>query len=246
MPRCCDPAGRGVPARFGPILWLACCLTALVSWGPAAALAGPEAVRVVRVFDGDTCQLDDGRRLRLSGIDAPETSHDGAPAQYFADASADLLARLTRGQALRFVPVGEGRDRFGRLLGELLLADGTSVGERMLAEGAAFYFWHADLPRTLSERALVAERRAMAAGAGFWPRILALPAPPGPYVGNAASRRFHAPGCPHAGKISPRNRVALPTLAEAFGQGFAPARECTPWPAAAGRPSMDHPGRKGP
>lgn len=185
---------------------------------------------MARVFDGDTCLLEDGRRLRLAGIDAPETSHDGQPAQYYAKEAAALLARLTAGQPLRLVAVGEGRDRFGRVLGDLRLPDGASISERLAAEGAAYYFWHADLPNDLSDRLLAAQRRAMAAGQGFWPRILAMPAQEQPYVGNVASHRFHAPNCPDARRISPRNRVALPTLAAAFDKGLAPARNCSPWP----------------
>ena len=205
-------------------------LAALAVCVEPALAQGAATVRVVAVLDGDTCQLTDGRRLRLAGIDAPETAHDGRPVQYHAAESAALLARLTRGVPLRFVGVGPGKDRFGRLLGDLVLPDGASAAERQIAEGAAFCFWFDDVPRELADRLLAAQRRAMAAGKGFWPRILALPRPAVPFVGNAASRRFHAPGCPDGARISRRNRVLLPTLADAFGRGFAPARECTPWP----------------
>ncbi len=199
---------------------------------PAGTWAAPDRVAVLRVFDGDTCQLADGRRLRLAGIDAPETGHGGAPAQYYAAEAASLLARLTVGQPLRLEPVGEGRDRFGRLLGDLVGPDGASVALRMLDQGAAYVFWHPDLPASWTDRALAAQRRAMAGRVGFWARILSLPAPDRPYVGNAASRRFHDPRCRDAGRIGPRNRVLLPDLAAAFGQGYAPARDCTPWPPA--------------
>jgi micrococcal nuclease len=201
-----------------------------VLFWPVFCLAASDLVSVARVFDGDTCLLEDGRRLRLAGIDAPETSHDTQPAQYYAKEATALLARLTMGQPLRLVVAGEGRDRFGRVLGDLKLPDGASISERLVAEGAAYYFWHADLPNDLTERLLTVQRRAMATGLGFWPQILALPAQARPYIGNIASRRFHAPDCPDARRISPRNRVVLPTLADAFGRGLAPARNCTPWP----------------
>lgn len=206
--------------------------TALLVVLAAPAVAGEAVVRLAAVIDGDTCQLTDGRRLRLAGIDAPERAHDGRPAQYHAAESAELFDRLTRNIPLRFVGVGPDKDRFGRLLGELLLPDGTSVGERLIAQGAAFCFWFDDVPRELADRLLAAQRRAMAAGRGLWPRLLALPAPPRPYVGNAASRRFHGPDCPDGARVGRRNRVLLPTLADAFGRGFAPARDCTPWPDA--------------
>lgn len=202
---------------------------ASAAWGlPAAPAARPELVETV--LDGDTCQLAGGARVRLAGIDAPELAHDGQPAQYYAAESKNTLTRLVVGAAVQFVGVGPGHDRFGRLLGDLLLPGGVSVAERLVAEGAAFCFWFDDVPPQLEVRLLAAQQRAMAAGKGFWPRMLSLPAPPGPYVGNANSRRFHSPGCPDAARIARRNRVLLPTLREAFTRGFAPARECTPWP----------------
>lgn len=211
------------------LLALALTVTAALAWCALAAAAQP-LVRVEWVLDGDTCRLAGGDRVRLAGIDAPELAHDGQPAQYYAAESKAMFMRLVRDVSLRFVGVGSGHDRFGRLLGELFLPDGTSVGERLVAEGAAFCFWFDDLPPALADRLLAAQRRAMAAGKGFWPRLLSLPAPAAPYVGNAASRRFHAPDCPDAARIGRRNRVALPSLAEAFARGFAPARACTPWP----------------
>ena len=199
------------------------------AWGqPAAPAARP--VPVEAVFDGDTCRLAGGARVRLAGIDAPELAHDGQPAQYYAAESKNTLSRLVAGAGVQFVGVGPGHDRFGRLLGDLLLPSGVSAAERLVAEGAAFCFWFDDIPPPMQARLLAAQQRAMAAGKGFWPRLLSLPAPPDPYIGNVASRRFHAPGCPDAARIARRNRVLLPTLRETFAQGFAPARECTPWP----------------
>ena len=200
-----------------------------------ARAGGGERVRVERVFDGDTCRLDDGRTVRLAGIDAPEGAHGDAPAQFFAAEAKAALERHVMGRELRLVRAGQGGDRFGRILGDFLLTDGASVAEALVADGAAFVFWHRDLPTPLCARLLAAERRAMASGRGFWPRLLALPRPPRPYVGNASSCRFHDADCPQGRAVSPRNRVAFPDLRAAFAAGFAPARECTPWPAAAGR-----------
>jgi endonuclease YncB( thermonuclease family) len=186
--------------------------------------------RVVRVYDGDTCRLSDGRVVRLAGVDAPEVAHNGAPAQYYAAASRDALARLVMGRAVHLVVRGDEGDRFGRVLGDFLLPEGGTAVEALSADGAVFVFWHRDLSEAAFERLLTLQRRAMAQGRGFWPQLLALPAPSRGYVGNAASKRFHAADCPEAARISPRNRVALPDLRQAFARGYSPARECTPWP----------------
>ncbi|MEA4855772.1 MAG: thermonuclease family protein [Solidesulfovibrio sp.] len=202
------------------------------------ARAGGEAVGVARVFDGDTCRLADGRVLRLAGVDAPETAHGKAPAQYYAAEATAAFSRLVAGKALGLVVSGDGGDRFGRLLGDLVLPDGTSVTEALLAQGTVFVFWHRDMAEADFGRLLALQRRAMGEGRGMWPRLLGEPAAGRGFVGNANSRRFHEARCPEAGRISPRNRVPFTSLREAFFQGYAPARECTPWPAAGegGRP----------
>ncbi len=212
-----------MPARS---FCLAVVLCLCLAWGNAWA------VPVGHVFDGDTFALADGRRVRLVGIDAPELAHGGNEAQYFANEAKAALVRLVGGADVRLAPAGQGEDRFGRILAEVFLPDGRSVNEMLLAQGAAYFFWHRDLSPELSARFLAAQRQAMAAGRGFWPRIAALPAPGRPYVGNTASRRFHDPRCPDAARVSPRHRVFLTTMSQALGEGYAPARDCSPWPAA--------------
>ncbi len=211
-------------------LCLQCCTLVAVVLCVSVASAGMESVRVKRVFDGDTCLLEDGRRVRLAGIDAPETAHGRVPAQYYAGNATTRLVELTKGQLLQLAVAGDGSDRYGRIVGELRLPNGASLGEILVSEGAATYYWHSGLPGDLLERLLAAQHRAMETGRGVWPRILALPRPPAPYVGNAATRRFHSPDCPDARRISPKNKVYLANAGEAFKQGFSPARDCTPWP----------------
>ena len=223
--------GRSLTARAGRRLWAVLALAALcLLGGVGAGRAADETVRAVAVYDGDTCRLADGRTLRLAGVDAPETAHGDRPAQYFAEQAKTALHELVREGPLRFVGVGPGQDRYGRLLGDLALPDGRSVTEILLSRGCVFVFWHEDVGPAVCNRQLALQRRAMAEGQGFWPRLLSLPSPGAPYVGNASSHRFHAPSCPDAARIGRRNRVALPTLGEAFSQGYAPARDCTPWP----------------
>lgn len=223
--------GRTFMARGGRRYWAVLALAAFCLAGVAkTGRAAEETVRMVAVYDGDTCRLADGRTLRLAGVDAPETAHDGRPAQYFAEQAKAALEGLVRGVPLRFVGVGSGQDRYGRLLGDLVLPDGRSITEILLSRGCVFVFWHEDVGEAVFNRYLDLQRRAMAEGQGFWPRLLSLPPPAAPYVGNASSHRFHGPSCPDAVRMGRRNRVALPTIGEAFYQGYAPARNCTPWP----------------
>lgn len=85
---------------------------------------------VVSVHDGDTLKLDDGRTIRLSGIDAPEI------AQPYGIESRDLLRKLTRKKMIRVET--NGKDRYGRTIGEIFVGK-HSVNRAMVRRGAAWW-----------------------------------------------------------------------------------------------------------
>ena len=93
---------------------------------------------VEKVIDGDTVVLSGGEHVRLLGIDAPEL-HPGRPGRAgpFPEPGAaearDALRALVAGQTLRVER--HGRDRYGRTLARLFLADGTDVSEELLRRG---------------------------------------------------------------------------------------------------------------
>ncbi len=138
------------------------------SGDPAPAGTGT----VTHVVDGDTVEVRLGRRterVRLLGIDTPETVKPGAPVDCFGpEASARTKALLPDGTEVRLTRDTEARDRFDRLLAYLVRArDDLFVNRALVADGYA---------RTLSiepndaHRAdlAAAEREARAAGRGLW------------------------------------------------------------------------------
>ena len=200
----------------------------------AAVLLLPNAhaaeVRVRLVPDGDTVRLTDDRRVRLAGIDAPETGmQDGRP-EYFAAEARVRLQALTNNRPLTLE--SDNDDRYGRVIGWLYDNDGRLLNEVLVAEGFATFYHHAGNDASLQQRLLDAQHRAMDARAGFWARILAIPAPPEGWIGNRRSRRFHHPNSTYAGQIAARNRIVFNTTEEAFRAGHAPARGGFPWPMA--------------
>jgi micrococcal nuclease len=82
-------------------------------------VAGGQAT-VVRVVDGDTVILrigHDDERVRLIGIDTPETVKPNTPVQCWGpQASAHMKHVLTPGTAVRVARDAEPRDKYGRLL----------------------------------------------------------------------------------------------------------------------------------
>ncbi|MGZ8346984.1 MAG: thermonuclease family protein, partial [Allosphingosinicella sp.] len=102
--------------------------------GPGRQRIG--AAAAVRVIDGDTIDVD-GVRIRIAGIDTPEThpARCRYEAELGARATRRLAALLGEGE-FELVPIGRDEDRYGRKLREIV-RDGVSLGDVLVAEGLA-------------------------------------------------------------------------------------------------------------
>lgn len=136
-----------------------------------------QQAQVAYAHDGDTVRLEDGRPLRLIGIDTPELGRDGAADQPYAVAARDALRRLLVDDPtmkLRFDATRH--DVHGRLLAHAFLADGTSISAWLLRHGYATLLvvppdtWNVDCYAA-------AERQARAAHTGIWSLAAYQPVP---------------------------------------------------------------------
>lgn len=148
---------------------------------PAAVLAaGPAALdiaergRVVEVIDGDTVVLDDGRQVRLVGIQAPKLplGRTGFRAWPLAEEAKAALEALALGREVGLGYGGRRVDRHGRALAHLYLLEssgepGIWVQRAMLEAGLARVYGFAD-NRALIAEMLESEGRARRAGRGIW------------------------------------------------------------------------------
>ena len=143
---------------------------------PDAGRYHRRSFRVVRVVDGDTLDVDapDGRyrstRVRLLGVDTPETVKPNTPVQHFGPEAKAFLAAAVSGRTVTLVldPL-RTRDIYGRLLAYVVLADGTNLNEKIVAEG----YGYAD-PRfrhPLQREFKRAQKRAMLARRGLWKTV---------------------------------------------------------------------------
>jgi micrococcal nuclease len=100
--------------------------------------AGVDAV-VRKVVDGDTIEIAGGERVRLIGIDTPETSDPNRPVGCFGrEASRFTAGLLPPGTVVRLVGDVEQRDRDDRLLAYVYRrADGLFVNAELLRRGYA-------------------------------------------------------------------------------------------------------------
>lgn len=126
---------------------------------------------VERVVDGDTVVLDiDGRRerVRLIGIDTPETKKPDTPVQcYGPEASARTEQLLPEGTPVLLQRDLEARDDFDRLLGYVFLTDGTFVNLDLVENGFARPL-RIEPNTAYAQQFADAARAAEAAGLGLW------------------------------------------------------------------------------
>jgi len=115
-----------------------------------------------RIVDGDTLDFS-GTRVRLSGIDAPESGQscrDRHGATYACGHTArTALAEKIAGQDVRCE--AHGTDRYRRRLAYCFIGD-LDLNEWMVREGHALAYWR------YSWRYLPAELAARMAGRGIW------------------------------------------------------------------------------
>lgn len=124
--------------------------------------AGRDPCVVASVTDGDTLRCEDGRRVRLIGIDAPEREQGAA----FAP-SRDRLRSLTpRGATVLLEGDVTPRDRYGRTLAWVWRED-ILVNERMVREGWAVLYTSAPDIR-YADRIRAAQAAARDERAGLW------------------------------------------------------------------------------
>ena len=140
------------------------CLVAVALLALVPASVG--AQRVERVVDGDTLVVQGVGRVRLIGVDTPETVHPSRPVEFFGREASTFAKRLLEGRRVRLEYDRERTDRYGRTLAYVHLADGTFVNAEIIRQGyghayTRFPFRHLDRFRRL-------EREARAAGRGLW------------------------------------------------------------------------------
>lgn len=113
------------------------------------AVVAREPAVVVHAVDGDTVDVRPGsgggagpgngaptRRVRLIGVDTPETKRPGTPVECFGpEAAAHLAEVLAPGTPVELEHDTEARDRYGRDLAYLHRTDGTFVNLQLVQEG---------------------------------------------------------------------------------------------------------------
>lgn len=123
-----------------------------------------ENVEVAHVYDGDTVRLKDGRKIRIIGINTPETKKENQPAEFLADRATLVLKQMLDSSNVSLLLGEEPQDRYKRWLGHLFV-EGQLVSEKMLSQGLAF---HIAIPPNLNFAECLKKAELKAQGKGVW------------------------------------------------------------------------------
>ncbi|MEV1294474.1 thermonuclease family protein [Pseudonocardia sp. NPDC049635] len=148
-------AAPQLPAPFTPV--------------PTTGVDMTTTATVTRVVDGDTVKLDDGRTVRVLGIDTPETVHPSKPVECWGPEATAFAEALLLGKQVRVATDSsqDTTDRYDRTLAELLLPDGTNYSVAAAGAGTARAYIYDTPPRVYPE-VKAAELVAQARGHGMW------------------------------------------------------------------------------
>ena len=88
-----------------------------------------------RVVDGDTIILSNNERVRLIGVDTPETKHPNKPVEYFGKEATAFTNRMVGGKVVKLKYDVQKRDKYGRLLAYVYLMDETFLNAEIIKQG---------------------------------------------------------------------------------------------------------------
>ena len=213
-------------------IYLSVAFTLLVI--PCLAVSAEFQGKVVSIIDGDTISvLRDGQqvRVRLTAIAAPEKG------QPYGKKAKRHVKDLVTGKSVTVKY--ESLDRYGRILGAVILPEGTSLNHELVAKGLAWWYReYAPNDVTIIRLELEARRAKL----GIWAEPN--PIPPWEwrqgkrgqqsvqleastaYHGNLKSHVFHRPGCRW---YNCKNCTAVfKDRQTAIGAGYRSCKVCKP------------------
>jgi len=126
---------------------------------------------VTKVVDGDTFWVDDGSekglKIRLIGVNTPETVHPQKPVEYYGREASDYVKSILTGKKVKLQFDVDKTDRYGRTLAYVYLKDGTFLNAEIIKKG---YGQAMTVPPNVkySDKFVELERKARERKIGLW------------------------------------------------------------------------------
>ncbi len=168
-----------MPGRFRssrPGRWLLLlALLALVAWRAWQAISVPRpgdilepgTYHVQRVVDGDTLVLEGDIRVRLIGVDTPETVHPNQPPEPGGAEATEFTRHRVEGRRVELTFDRERLDRYGRHLAYVSV-DGRMLNEELIRQGYGRATLQYNYSSAMKDRFRAAQELAQQERLGIW------------------------------------------------------------------------------
>jgi micrococcal nuclease len=133
------------------------------------------AAKVTRHVDGDTVYitfkdppagLKKLEKVRMIGVDTPETMHPGKGLEYMGKEASDFTKNALLGKDVFIALDWDSRDRYGRMLAYIYTPDGKCHNAELIKQGFAHAYTR--FPFQFLEEFRLLEKNARAAKKGLW------------------------------------------------------------------------------
>lgn len=138
----------------------------------SSSTSSAQLIKVSKVIDGDTIQLENGQTVRYIGIDTPELHHPKKKLQCFGKEAKEKNKELVEGKLVKLEKDISETDRYWRLLRYVFVPttaspSGEFVNEILVREG---YAYAATFPPDVkySEYLISLENQARENNRGLW------------------------------------------------------------------------------
>lgn len=115
--------------------------------------------------------VSNGTRIRLLGVDTPETKNPHTEVMYFGPEASKFTTDTVLGQNVIVImdKLSKTRDKYHRLLAHIRLTDGRILNEELISQG----FGYADtrFPHSFYDKYIQLEKEAKKAKKGLWEKV---------------------------------------------------------------------------
>lgn len=189
---------------------------------------GLDYATVTEVVDGDTFRIENGEKVRMIGIDTPETLDPRKPVEYFGAESKAYLESLILNKRVRLEFGSDPRDKYGRILAYVHLGE-IDVNLKMVEDGYAMAYLK--YPHAREKKYLDAELRARRNGIGRWGSPSSVSQPAKPVVSDRepivyitkSGAKYHRESCRYLSK----SKIPI-SLEDAKTRGYSACKVCKP------------------
>ena len=136
-----------------------------------AGVRAGELRKVVRVVDGDTIVVSPNEKVRLIGVDTPETKHPKKAVECFGKEATQFTRDAVEDKTIRLVldevnMRSQHKDKYGRTLVYAYLDDGRMLNRELIRQGYAHAYTRFPFGHLVEFREL--EKTARSQSAGLW------------------------------------------------------------------------------